>query len=101
MVLIGDDPSQEFAMVKKRWVLSSSVLSLCHCRSSLDTNKAGQSVSPSALLVYYRFFLKSVLQGTNCDPFSAAASLQLCLSLCDPADRSPPGSPVPAILQAR
>ena len=28
-------------------------------------------------------------------------SLQLCPTLCDPIDSSPPGSPVPAILQAR
>ena len=27
--------------------------------------------------------------------------LQLCLTLCDPVDGSPPGSPVPGILQAR
>ena len=32
---------------------------------------------------------------------AAAASLQLCLTLCDPIDGSPPGSPVPGILQAR
>ena len=31
----------------------------------------------------------------------AAKSLQLCLTLCDPIDGSPPGSPVPGILQAR
>ena len=36
--------------------------------------------------------------------FSAAAaakSLQSCLTLCDPIDGSPSGSPVPGILQAR
>jgi len=27
--------------------------------------------------------------------------LQLCLTLCDPIDGSPPGSPVPGVLQAR
>ena len=32
---------------------------------------------------------------------AAAKSLQLCLTLCDPIDGSPPGSPVPGILQAR
>ena len=31
----------------------------------------------------------------------AAKSLQSCLTLCDPIDGSPPGSPVPGILQAR
>ena len=32
---------------------------------------------------------------------AAAKSLQLCPTLCDPTDGSPPGSPVPGILQAR
>ena len=32
---------------------------------------------------------------------AAAKSLQLCPSLCDLIDGSPPGSPVPGILQAR
>ena len=32
---------------------------------------------------------------------AAAKSLQLCLTLCDPIDGSPQGSPVPGILQAR
>ena len=42
-------------------------------------------------------FLKSII-------FTAAAaakSLQSCPTLCDPIDGSPPGSPVPGILQAR
>ena len=32
---------------------------------------------------------------------TAAKSLQSCLTLCHPIDGSPPGSPVPGILQAR
>ena len=32
---------------------------------------------------------------------AAAKSLQSCLTLCDPIDGSPPGSPVPGILLAR
>ena len=32
---------------------------------------------------------------------AAAKSLQSCLALCNPIDGSPPGSPVPGILQAR
>ena len=32
---------------------------------------------------------------------AAAKSLQLCLTLCDPTDGSPPDSSVPGILQAR
>jgi len=40
---------------------------------------------------------------TNSSDIAAAAakSLQSCLTLCDPIDGSPPGSPVPGILQAR
>ena len=32
---------------------------------------------------------------------AAAKSLQSCPTLCDPIDGSPPGSPIPGILQAR
>ena len=32
---------------------------------------------------------------------ATAKSLQLCLTLCDPINGSPPGSSVPGILQAR
>ena len=32
---------------------------------------------------------------------AAAKALQSCPTLCDPIDSSPPGSPVPGILQAR
>ena len=39
---------------------------------------------------------RDLLQG-----YFAAKSLQSCLTLCDPIDSSPPGSPVPGILQAR
>ena len=38
-----------------------------------------------------------LLEGTA----AAAKSLQSCPTLCDPIDGSPPGSPVPGILQAR
>ena len=45
----------------------------------------------------------SIFWCSNCGPAAAAAakSLQLFLTLCDPTDGSPPGSPVPGILQAR
>ena len=33
--------------------------------------------------------------------YAAAESLQSCPTLCDPVDGSPPGSPIPGILQAR
>ena len=56
-----------------------------------------------------RMTSKSSLAGTcECSSRSsykggaaAAKSLQSCLTLCDPRDGSPPGSPVPGIRQAR
>ena len=51
------------------------------------------------LCIYMSAFLCTVLllEGTA----AAAKSLQSCPTLCDPIDGSPPGSPVPGILQAR
>ena len=46
----------------------------------------------------------SIIDTVDLDKAAAAAtakSLQLCLTLCDPIDGSPPGSPIPGILQAR
>ena len=45
----------------------------------------------------------SLLQGGQSGRVAAAAakSLQSCLTPCDPIDCSPPGFPVPGILQAR
>ena len=40
-------------------------------------------------------------RGASTDTAAAAKSLQSCLTLCDPIDGSPWGSPVPGILQAR
>jgi len=42
-------------------------------------------------------------QGTRTHRAAAAGtkSLQLCPTLCDPIEGSPPGFPVPGILQAR
>ena len=44
--------------------------------------------------------VKSLPSGGGFSP-AAAKSLQSCPTLCDPIDGSPPGSPVPGILQAR
>ena len=41
------------------------------------------------------------LQSSAAAAAAASKSLQLCPTLCDPIDGSPPGSPVPGILPAR
>ena len=59
------------------------------------------------LLVSFSFIFWGTLDflahtDTNCAAAAAAAkSLQSCPTLCDPIDGSPPGSPIPGILQAR
>ena len=45
--------------------------------------------------------LESVVRNAYVFAAAAAKSLQSSLTLCDPIDGSPPGSPVPGILQAR
>ena len=45
--------------------------------------------------------LKCSIHPVHCRAAAAAKSLQLCPTLCDSIDGSPPGSPVPDILQAR
>ena len=47
------------------------------------------------------FLTLSTFSFLNVNLHAAAKLLQLCLTLCDPIDGSPPGSPVPGILQAR
>ena len=46
-------------------------------------------------------FLNTFQNRWNHHHAAAAKSLQSCPTLCDPTDSSPPGSPVPGILQAR
>ena len=49
-------------------------------------------------LKFENYCLKKTWEGTAA---AAAESLQSCPTLCNPRDGSPPGSPVPGILQAR
>ena len=44
---------------------------------------------------------KQIAQTELTPPYASAKSLQSCLTLCDPIDGSPRGSPVPGILRAR
>ena len=48
-----------------------------------------------------RFFTTSLNWKTLLRAAAAAKSLQSCPTLCNPKDGSPPGSPIPGILQAR
>ena len=63
-----------------------------HSKSSSPTPAAHQPV-PTALA--------STLPSDDRNAAAAAKLLHSCPTLCDPIDGSPPGSPVPGILQAR
>ena len=56
--------------------------------------------SPSAVILKPPPKIKSYTVSTGSASAAAAKSLQLCPTLCDPIDGSPPGSAVPGILQA-
>ena len=45
--------------------------------------------------------INAIQSVVNVAAAAAAALFQSCLTLCDPIEGSPPGSPVPGILQAR
>ena len=59
----------------------------------------GKTLLAFALLHSVPPEMKEVLH--SCSAAAAAKSLQSCLTLCNPVDGSPPGSPIPGILQAR
>ena len=61
----------------------------------LQKEKPGRPQSTGSQRVGYSW------SDSACIATAAAKSLQLCSTLCGPIDGSPPGSPVPGILQAR
>ena len=50
-------------------------------------------------LIHFEFIFVNGVR--KCSAAAAAKSFQSCPTLCDPIEGSPPGSPVPGILQAR
>ena len=79
-------------MVKANHVTDN--LAFCYAFRKTRTKGIVNSGGPSDLSMFkYEVFI--------CPAAAAAKSLQLCPTLCDPIDGSPPGSPVLGILQAR
>ena len=58
-------------------------------------------IGPLGKLSSMKFFGVFVSEANTEPAATAAQSLQSCPTLCDPIDGSPPGSPVPGILQVR
>ena len=81
-----------------KWILKpeSEYLENKHWREKKDKIKRGRGAQ--------RALIPQDSPWAQCENHSAAAaakSLQSCPTPCDPIDSSPPGSPVPGILQAR
>ena len=93
------------------WFISVQICThLFHCKCYYYCKHVSESLSFSSnIKASPGLFLKNFI--TDLDllnhfilsrPSAAAAkSLQLCLTLCDPVDGSPPGSAIPGTLQAR
>ena len=80
-----------------KWILKpeSEYLENKHWREKKDKIKRGRGAQ--------RALIPQDSPWAQCENHSAAAakSLQSCPTPCDPIDSSPPGSPIPGILQAR
>ena len=68
-----------------------------HTHTQTHTHKHTHTLAQTLpfFLPFTSFFLSRE------DEAAAAKLLQSCSTLCDPIDGSPPGSPIPGILQAR
>ena len=78
--------------------INSSVLSFLYSPTLTSIHDAGKTIA----LTRQTFVGKIMsLLFNMLSPSAAAKSLQSCPTLCDPIDGSPPGYPVPGILQAR
>ena len=72
------------------WVTTSQIAS-----------KAGDDSTMTKSSLFTMPTWKIIFSSHSPRSHAAAKSLQSCMTLCDPIDGSPPGSPVPGILQAR
>ena len=77
-----------------RWTFVSKVMSLFF-------NKLARLVITFLPRSKQKWISSYITQSSPNRINAAAKSLQSCPTLCDPIDGSPPGSPVPGILQAR
>ena len=95
---MGPD-SKSSVFPRESWIVATSLLPEKH-RGSFFSSLQQQlfQVFEFSETAYVPFLAG---KSSNSTAAAAAASLQSCPTLCDPIDGSPPGSPVPGILQAR
>ena len=100
--LAGSDSQRPHGLQPTRllppWDLPSKSTGVgCHCLSSAKC--LWGFLESKREKTYHRSF--KTFQSREIHATAAAKSLQSCRTLCSPIDGSPPGSPVPGILQAR
>ena len=96
-------------MLSPRVFIEIILSNKCNSKYKLFTSKDHLFVSVnyeqswffSFIFIYSRAEHSTLNINLNETLAAAAKLLQSCLILCDPIDSSPPGSPVPGILQAR
>ena len=109
MGLIKDRNSmdlREAEDIKKRWQEHTEKLYKKDLHDPDNHDGVMTDLEPDILECEVKWALESITtnkaSGGDGIPVAATAkSLQSCPTLCDPIDRSPPGSSVPGILQAR
>ena len=67
----------------------------------VDHNQLWKNLQEMGIPDHLTCLLRNLYVGQEATAAAAAKSLQSCPTLCNPIDSSPPGSPVPEILQAR
>ena len=89
-----------FYIAPIEWVLYTCCMSTHHWRALSKVFWLGLSLSRVTMWNGVNYGMGLIKKGIY-RSLPAAKSLQSCPTLCDPIDGSPPGSPVPGILQAR
>ena len=94
--------------LKDTWILgrkaTTNLESILKSRDVTLPAKVHTVKAMTFLVVMYRcesWTIKKTAAAAAAGAAGAAKLLQLCPTLCDPIDGSPPGSPVPGILLAR
>ena len=81
--------------------ISHMIIYMFQCHSPKSSHPRPLPQSPKHCSIHLCLFCCLAYRVIIVAAAAAGKSLQSCLTLCDPIEGSPPGSPIPGILQAR